>query len=208
MATKQSILNRAAALIGAERILDPNNPATARERRLIDLYDMVYEEVLSMWPWGCARERVMLAVMEEKPAWGFQHKYALPGGIVQVAAARTFGAWEVEGRHLLTDFAGPSLPVLVIARVAEEHLHPLVAALVSKELAAAAVGGVSDSATLQERAERRLDPAFVAAAAVDGTHGSSLAKLGSGWVLSMQYAYAPELEVLAAPPSGHAGWGE
>lgn len=202
MPSKQEILNRAAGYLGSERILDPENPATARERRLLDLYNMIYEEVLGIWPWCCARKRRTLTAMEAAPAWGYSYQYALPDGVVQVAAAQTWGSeWDVEGRFLLTNFSGP-LNILSIDKVPEAHLHPQVGHYFATRLADGASAGVSESSTIQTNAERRKDPAFIEAAVADNAQGSSLARLGSGWVLAMQTGYAPELDVSRVSPSG------
>ncbi len=198
MAERVAILNRAAALIGAERIRDPEVAGQGRARRLIELYETVYDEALGVWPWVCARERAMIATSNKVPAWGFANAFALPGQAVQVAAACTGGApWEVEGRRILTDASGP-LKVMLISRVPESHLHPLIAYYVAARLARAAVMGVSESTTLQERVKGFQEDAFFEAVQAENAQGGSLQSLGSDWVLAMQTASAPELTALGA----------
>lgn len=198
MATKQQILDFAASLCGSDRIVDPAGDGNAKTRRIVGLYPFVYEQCLSVWPWACARSRRLLNVMEPTPEWGFSYQYALPGETLTIAAAQTGTPWEVEKRHLLTNCPGPTLRVISIDTVTEEHLHPKVSEYVSFKLAYAASMGVSDSTSLQERLERKTREAFMEAAHAENAQGSSLDMLGSGWVLAMQTAYAPELRVAAA----------
>jgi len=202
MATEHQIKNRAIGLIGGEPIKDPNATSaySGRSRRVIDLYDMVYEEALSLWPWTCARGRKLLTPAEEKPEWGFGYQYALPDGAISVQAAMTGGCdFEVEGRFILTDHPGP-LKTLISIRQQEDWLHPLVAYLIACRLALAAVMGQAESTTLQERVRGFQQDAFLEATQAENSQGSSLAKLGSEWVLAAQTGYAPELRVAGMIP--------
>lgn len=201
MPSKQSILDRAAGLVGAERITDPSTvPNNARSRRLVGLYDAVYEEALSIWPWQCARGRHKLPAKDDAPAWGFKYQYAIPGNSITVAAAQTGGcAWEVEQRLLLTDYSGP-LNVITIDKVKENFLHPLVAAYAAHRLGFASIMGVSESTTAQERLSKFVKDSFIEAAHAENAQGSSLDKLGSEWVTAMQTGYSPELRVAGALP--------
>ncbi len=201
MPSKQSIMDRAAGLIGAERITDPLTvPNNARSRRIVGLYETVLEETLSIWPWQCVRGRHKLTPSDTAPAWGFNYQYAIPGTAITIAAAETGGcSWEVERRMLLTDHSGP-LNVLAIEKTPENFLHPLVAAYASHRLAFAAIMGVSESTTAQERLAKFVERAFIEAAHAENAQGSSLDKLGSEWVSAMQTGYSPELRVAGALP--------
>jgi|GEM_PF-1956850 len=201
MASKVNIMDRAAGLVGAERITDPDSiPNNARARRIVGLYPMVLDEALTVWPWVCVRDRALLTAMEQKPAWGFAYQYSLPGDALGVQAANTGGcAWEVEGRKLLTDYAGP-VQALVSIRQKEEWLHPLVASFAATRLAMASVMGVATSTTAQERLKGLVQDAFIEASHAENAQGSSLDKLSSGWVLAMQTGYAPELRGSGAIP--------
>lgn len=206
MATQAQIMDRAAGLIGAERITDPSLvEGNARARRIVGLYPVVYKEALTIWPWACVRKRAKLTKTEAVPAWGYACQYALPGEALGVQALMLGGAaWEMEGRHIVTDYDG-ALPALLSWAVTEEHLHPLVAAYMATRLALASIMGVAESTTAQERLKGLVQDAFLEAAHTENAQGSSLDKLGSEWVLAMQTSYAPELRV-AGIVSGRDYW--
>tara|TARA_R110000868_G_scaffold102049_9_gene281000 strand:+ start:2555 stop:3184 length:630 start_codon:yes stop_codon:yes gene_type:complete len=195
MANQTQIMDRAAGLIGAERITDPSLvDGNARARRIVGLYPVVYDEAITVWPWSCVRKRRLLTKTATAPAWGYACQYALPGESLGVQAALTGGPWEMEGRHIVTDYDGP-LKVLTSEQTKEEHLHPLVASYLATRLAFACVMGVAESTTAQERLKGMVQDAFLEAALTENAQGSSLDKLGSEWVLAMQTSYAPELRV-------------
>ncbi|MEQ9436027.1 hypothetical protein [Hyphomonas sp.] len=202
-------MDRTAGLIGAERIEDPELVSgNARARRIVGLYPVIYQETATVWPWACVRKRKMLTKSETVPEFGFGCQYALGGDALGVQAALTGGVeWELEGRHIVTDYDGP-LPAILSWQVPEEHLHPLVASYMATRLAMACVMGVAESTTAQERLKGLVQDAFLEAALSENAQGSSLDKLSSEWVLSMQTSYAPEERITGLFATGSYWLGE
>lgn len=193
-------MNRAIGLIGGERIADPEAGYSGKTRRVVDLFDTIYAEALTVWPWANCRKRWAIPASNKAPEWGFAYQYVLPDNTWTVQAACTGGReFEVEGGYILTDASGP-LKVLLTDLVDPERLHPLIAYYVACRLALGAVMAQAESTTLQERVKGFLEMAFVEAVTADNSQGSSLAKLGSEWVLAMQTSYAPELRVSGMVP--------
>jgi hypothetical protein len=67
-------------------------------------------EVLSAFPWRCARKRTVLARLAEKPAFGWAYQYQLPSDFLRVVALNEYAIgtahtplFEVEGDLLLTN---------------------------------------------------------------------------------------------------------
>ena len=114
MANQTQIMDRAAGLIGAERITDPSLvDGNARARRIVGLYPVVYDEAITVWPWSCVRKRRLLTKTATAPAWGYACQYALPGESLGVQAALTGGPWEMEGRHIESTTAQERLKGMV-----------------------------------------------------------------------------------------------
>ncbi|MEO0871676.1 MAG: hypothetical protein AAFY19_06900 [Pseudomonadota bacterium] len=194
MPTKIEIQNRCLAIIGGARKSDPSVSLSGSQRWIEDLYDMVYDEVLALWPWSTCRGRHRLSAREKAPAFGFSNAYGVPKEVVAVWAVRAGGEWEFEKRHVLAN-GGDHLDVLTSDRVDPEHLNPLVGAAIAGRLAFASAMGASKSTTLSERIKTIVQDMLYDAMMSDNAQGGSLANLTSDWSLGMVSAARPEERV-------------
>ena len=152
MADKVGIANEALGLISAERITDFSDPSPEGEAVRL-YYETSKRAVLAAYPWRFASKRAALAASAEAPAFGYTHQFPLPADFIHIAEIddlRSGEEWEVEGRNLLIDRAGP-LNLVYIRDVAEgmmpEDFAKAFAAYLASELALT----LPESGTMFER---------------------------------------------------------
>lgn len=108
MANLTQIYNRALGLVGAKRVLSPNddnNRATACN----DMYKIARDSTLEARQWSFASKRLILMPEGDSPEFGFQYRFKLPEDTLTVKRAcseadfRANQHWELEDGHILMD---------------------------------------------------------------------------------------------------------
>ncbi len=192
MSSKTDILNLAAMHLGSERVVaDEAGDNHPRARTLVSAYPIVYDNVLSMWPWACARGRhKLVADVDNPPAFGFTNAFILPSRVIRPVSVRTGGTgWEFEQRRVLANCSGP-LDVISTDRVSEELLSPSVAVLVGVSLAFHVAQSGASSRTIKMDLSRYVQDALVTAMTSENATGGSEYLAGSGWVLALETGYS------------------
>lgn len=138
MASLTAIFNRALTEISDDRVTAPDQDTEAATV-LNANWEMVRDRVLRGHPWNCAKSRDQLA-SSATPAFGFTYQYNWPADCLRVLGldADTHGdaVWQVEGRKILTDEAGP-LNIHYIARIEDtEQFDAALVTALAVELAA------------------------------------------------------------------------
>jgi hypothetical protein len=110
------ICNRALGRLGSETVADLNDGTKNAEYCLRFLPEAL-EHILGQWDFKFSRRRIMLARLEERPAFGWAYQYALPKDCVRlVSVGEEAGTvpYQAENGMLLTD--AEERPVIYIAR--------------------------------------------------------------------------------------------
>jgi len=108
--SKIAIANIALGLISEPEIQDFNNPKTKNERVLKSLFDEVFTEVCSEFPWNFCTKSVQLAESSETPI-GYSNSFIVPTvpKTLRVLKLENVGAtdpnWERQGYNILVNSA-------------------------------------------------------------------------------------------------------
>lgn len=116
------VVNKALIKIAETPIDSLDNAENKAARTMKMLLPQGKRYVFRIHPWNCLRERAVLTVSAEKPAFGFKYKYALPADCIRPLAIQTdvgtyvpfyeasYGGsipgdkqFVVEGKYVLTD---------------------------------------------------------------------------------------------------------
>jgi hypothetical protein len=118
------ICNRALGRLGSETVTDLNDGTKNAEYCLRFLPEAI-EHILGQWDFKFARRRARLAMLEERPAFGWAYQYNLPKDCVRlVSVGEEAGTvpYQAENGMLLTD--ADELPIIYIARPDEPDQLP------------------------------------------------------------------------------------
>ena len=118
------IVNKALIKIGQAPIDSLENAQNKASRLAALLLPQAKKYIFRLHPWNCLRDRAVVVLSAEKPAFGFVHKYALPASCLRPLAIQTddgtfvpfynatYGGslpsdkqFVIEGRYILTDTA-------------------------------------------------------------------------------------------------------
>lgn len=165
------------ALIGlgqTELIVDPNE-ASQPAKLCREKWESVRDATLEDHPWNFAMERVQLAALAAAPAFGFSHQYQLPAKPFCLKVRELDDedlVWQVEGRRLLVDAAGP-LNVRYTRRVTDTQLYPgLFVEAVSMHLAWKIAFGLTRDRNKQRDARKDYLDQLGQARGADGREGT------------------------------------
>ena len=135
MAGVVDIVNQALSALGEARITSLSDPGDAAGLAR-SLYESVRDAEISRYSWNFARDRVMLPLSNDTPAFGWTYQYQLPSDCLRVLEAGPWPAvlmddyiaaenraWLVEGRNLLTN-QGPPLNLVFLRRVEDPTFYP------------------------------------------------------------------------------------
>lgn len=120
MATSISICSAALLQLGKAPISSFNDPTDAA-RLCANLYPQERDTLLRENDWNFAKKRVILAPTVDKPAFGYQAQFALPGDFLRLISVGDWqvgmpfcGQFKVEGRNILA--SGSALPLVYVFR--------------------------------------------------------------------------------------------
>jgi hypothetical protein len=183
MASKTDICNQALTAIGDKRITAVTDD-TERARLCDLLYDQSRLEVLELHPWGCALTRVSLAADAASPAWGYDYQYQLPADHVRIVTVDRVNddLWEVEGRYLVTDQAGP-VNIRYIKNLTQTGLFsPLLTQAVALRLAMWLSRRINTSSTKKKAVKEDYQQVMTEARNVDGRKRSEMPLTTQSWI--------------------------
>lgn len=99
--SKASIVNRALAILGANRITSLTDD-TQESKSANNVYEGSLKSILSECLWNFATKRANLNMLTTKPAWGGQNMFELPSDMVRIFETRSNDAYTIEGNKLIT----------------------------------------------------------------------------------------------------------
>ena len=99
MTSKVSICNAALSMIGADSILAFDD-STKNARHCANVYEQTRRALLRSHPWNCAIKRVQLSPLANKPAFGYDNAFALPGDFIRVVECNAY-SYSIENRQIL-----------------------------------------------------------------------------------------------------------
>lgn len=99
MTSSVIICNAALSMIGADSILALDD-STKNARHCLNVYEQTRRALLRSHPWSCAVKRVQLSPLANKPAYGYDNAFALPGDFVRVIECNAY-SYCIEGRAIL-----------------------------------------------------------------------------------------------------------
>jgi len=161
MADKTKIANRILAKVGSRRINDFNDPILTQARKIRDVWDLAFEELLGEGNWTSHRERTSLTQLLATPdhKWAFQ--YQLPPNFVDICELNQLDVidlqysdvFDIEGDKLLTDVDTVSICFIQLSTDESKLTPSMVGALVDLVASELAISLRQDEAlSLQLRA--------------------------------------------------------
>ena len=109
--TDTAIANLALGHLNEKTIADFDQTGNSNARWFKTNYAHYRNELLSLYPWNCARSRVLLPEAADKPAFGWDYAFRLPAdflsGVPIYDDDGTEISVEYEGDEVLTNHAGP-----------------------------------------------------------------------------------------------------
>ena len=99
--SKVSIVNRALALLGANRIT--NLTDETREAKVVNnMYEGSLKSILCECCWNFATKRRMLNMVSDTPSWGGGNMFQLPADMIRLFEVSTSEPYTIEGNKLIT----------------------------------------------------------------------------------------------------------
>ncbi len=99
--SKVAIVNRALALLGANRII--NLTDDTQEAKIVNnMYDGSLKSILCECCWNFATKRKMLNMLTTKPEWGGGNMFQLPSDMVRIFETSADVDYTIEGNYLIT----------------------------------------------------------------------------------------------------------
>lgn len=146
--------------------------------------------VLRAHPWNFALARAELTAHVTAPLWGFANAYDLPGDpdvclrviSVEGEADAGAGAWQIEGRQIVTDLASP-IRILYLRRVTDYALWDVLALdALAARLAMELAEPLGKSTSLHNAMARLYDNSLRGARSADGQEGTARMLTADGWI--------------------------
>lgn len=119
--SKVSIVNRALALLGANRIINLSDE-TQEAKVASNMYDGSLRSLLSEAEWGFATKRANLNLTTVEPAWGGENVFLLPSDMVRLFKVNIKQRYTIQGNHLLTHAKG--VGVEYVYKNEDDTLYP------------------------------------------------------------------------------------
>ena len=169
--------------------IDDDEPNARRFKRS---FDALRDAFLASHPWNFAVRRTALASSADKPFFGWDYRYLLPGDCLRLLPLREGGgfqgahiAHEVEDGHILTD-APPPLRIRYVRRVeAVGQWSPLAVTAFAAFLAANMAHAVTGKASYARFAADRFEEELKRAKRNDGLE-SAIARADASDVIAVR----------------------
>ena len=146
--SKISIANTALGLINEPEIQNFEQPTNKTERIVKNVFDDVYAEVLSEFPWNCNTTTAKLAESANEPV-GFTNSFAIPNTppCLRVLKIEEVGAtdpnWERRGNELLIDSDSCTIKYLYLIEDVTQippHIVRCISTLLASRIAVPVLG--------------------------------------------------------------------
>lgn len=141
-------------------------------------FDVVLNGVLRDHPWNFAITRVALAAETTEPTFGWSYAYTQPADCLRLLPLRKNGdlnghdfAYEIEGRLILTDEAGPLNIRYVAGQPDPSEWDALFVEAMAAALALKAAHWLTGKASFTQMAKALYDEALAKAKRIDGMEG-------------------------------------
>lgn len=180
MASAISICSNALQMLGDSPInsfTDGNSTnGLDRARLCANLWPTVRDALLRSHTWNCATKRVVLSPASEAPAFGYTHKFALPGDWIRNVEINGYASERVdhviESGYLLMN--GSTLSLRYIWRNEDPgSWDTMLVNCAELAMSARLAKPITDSITQQQNQEQLLELALRRARAVDGQDEST-----------------------------------
>lgn len=184
MADETQIANLAAVRMGADRMLSLDDDREVA-RTIKAVFAIERQATLRDGQWNFAMQRAGLPALSDPAPFQFTHVYQLPAGclkLVEVLNAATECDWQVEGRRILANVAGP-LWVRYVADVPQLPMWDVSAAeALALRLAWKCGRRIAGSAYDEAAGEAEYRAAISAARRADAHENPPVAQAESSWI--------------------------
>ena len=170
MASQIKIISGAMVLIGANPISSLSEGTEGRVAA--ELYDDIYEGVLSSFRWRFATKQVLLSRLTETPLNTYDYQYQLPTDLVMIIKGETADDYEIYGDKLYSNL--PSVSIDYVHKVDETLLPPYFTLMLKYLLAASFAIPVTDNATKAQTYATLYETQFRIAKNIDSTQRPSV----------------------------------
>lgn len=171
MATGVTICSNALLMLGSQTINDfADEENLDRAKLCANLYPTVRDDMLRAHPWNCCIKRAVLAPDAVAPLFGYDYAFELPSDFARVLEVGSDGQqidYLVEGRSIQANTTVLELRY-VFRNVVESTWDAHLVKLVTLAMAAAMAYPVTQSASMQQTMEQKLETSLRRARAVDG----------------------------------------
>lgn len=171
MATGVSICSNALLMLGAQTINDfADQQNLDRAKLCANLYPTVRDDLIRNHPWNCCIKRVVLAPDAVAPAFGYGYSFELPADfmrVLEVGESDNQIDYLVEGRTIQANTTVLELRY-VFRNEVESTWDASLVKLATLAMAAALAYPVTQSASMQQTMEEKLEMSLRRARAVDG----------------------------------------
>lgn len=171
MATGVSICSNALLMLGAQTINDfADQDNLDRAKLCANLYPTVRDDMLRAHPWNCCVKRAVLAPDAIAPSFGYDQSFELPADFMRVLEVGANGCqidYLVEGRTIQANTTVLELRY-VFRNDVENTWDAHLVKLVTLAMAAAMAYPVTQSASMQQTMEQKLETSLRRARSVDG----------------------------------------
>lgn len=185
MPSTVDIVNSALQLLGTRHITDlEESSKEARECSLA--WPQIRDYCIRLHPWNCIASYHTFSPEAETPAMDWDYQYILPGDCEHVWSVDSADTddWQVRGRRLFTDLAGP----LTISYATEEldsaQFDAMLVRFMAHELAIATCESLVQSKTKKGDLEKARDKILAEAGISDGREQSNAEFIEDDWVLA------------------------
>ncbi len=182
--SEAQVCNNALVEIGAQRIAALSD-TTERARICNEQYAKVRDELLYSHPWNFAIKRDQLAATVTEPEFEWETEFTLPSDCLRVLDTDLFKDqnYQIEGRSLYAN--SDSIKIKYIARITDvTKFTPGFAECLALKLASNICYALTQSTTLKEQIERKLEKRLAFVRSFDAQEGVGSRVYADQWLNS------------------------
>ncbi|MFW5500078.1 MULTISPECIES: hypothetical protein [unclassified Maridesulfovibrio] len=167
MSSLLDICNSALTLLAASRINSINEESQGA-RLCLQHWDNVRDEVLRSHDWVCCQDMRTIGALAEKPAWGWDYAYLIPGDVLRISqvadrSGNIIDNWQRVGPNILCNEPSP-LCLLYVRRDEntlnyDSLLRAALAECLASKLAYPLTGSTTMAESMLAKYERTLTQA-------------------------------------------------
>lgn len=183
MASKIDICNLSLTKLGADRIMAMDED-TEVAKKMVAVYNLILDEVLSAHPWNFAIKRVAMALSNDSPAFGYSYQHQIPSDCMRVLGiyngtdeSDAIEDYKKEGDVILSE--EDTLYIRYIARIADSTKYsPHFITTFSTRLAAELAYPLANSGALAETMLKLYQTLLSQAKGVDAQESGKTETMG------------------------------